>query len=235
MSRAGLARAHEKSRTSTRRFTGPLHYRCATWANLHVERAAWSRRSESNRPVPVWRTELSPGLTGLAVPKGTWFLESPSALLLRSVTHTCIGSDSNRRVVRVRAGCNPILLPMHLEPGPSGSCRTRRSKNCARSASMWVPPSGIEPEPLGLQPSAQTNYARVGYERRAFAVRAAQIIIIFFDCQRAARAARTSSRKELAFAARAPRASVHPPLTRAHLSRFEISIRDQESQNSDCV
>ncbi len=25
-----------------------------------------------------------------------------------------------------------------------------------------VPPSGIEPEPLGLQPSAQTNYARVG-------------------------------------------------------------------------
>ena len=24
-----------------------------------------------------------------------------------------------------------------------------------------VPPSGIEPEPLGLQPSAQTNYARV--------------------------------------------------------------------------
>lgn len=35
------------------------------------------------------------------------------------------------------------------------------SGNCA------VPPSGIEPEPLGLQPSAQTNYARVGYERRA--------------------------------------------------------------------
>jgi hypothetical protein len=29
-----------------------------------------------------------------------------------------------------------------------------------------VPPPGIEPEPLGLQPSAQTNYARVGYERR---------------------------------------------------------------------
>ena len=25
-----------------------------------------------------------------------------------------------------------------------------------------VPPSGIEPEPLGLQPSAQTSYARVG-------------------------------------------------------------------------
>ncbi len=30
----------------------------------------------------------------------------------------------------------------------------------------FVPPSGIEPEPLGLQPSAQTNYARVGSERR---------------------------------------------------------------------
>src|SRR5262249_30400742 len=25
-----------------------------------------------------------------------------------------------------------------------------------------VPPSGVEPEPLGLQPSAQTSYARVG-------------------------------------------------------------------------
>ena len=40
-----------------------------------------------------------------------------------------------------------------------------------------VPPSGIEPEPLGLQPSAQTNYARVGLRAPPHR-RAAQIIII---------------------------------------------------------
>ena len=32
----------------------------------------------------------------------------------------------------------------------------------AASSDSFVPPSGIEPEPLGLQPSAQTNYARAG-------------------------------------------------------------------------
>jgi hypothetical protein len=35
----------------------------------------------------------------------------------------------------------------------------------------------------------------------------------------------------LALAARAPRASMHPPVWRAHLSRFVIWSRDHESQN----
>lgn len=55
------------------------------------------------------------------------------------------------------------------------SRRTRRSRAARRRRALQssfatnpqiVPPSGIEPEPLGLQPSAQTNYARAGYERR---------------------------------------------------------------------
>jgi hypothetical protein len=58
----------------------------------------------------------------------------------------------------------------------------------ATSDDPFVPPPGIEPEPPGLQPSAQTNYARVGYERRACfeGTHDAQIIIIIiFSCQRA--------------------------------------------------
>jgi hypothetical protein len=42
---------------------------------------------------------------------------------------------------------------------------------------------------------------------------------------------RTSGLHAFAFAARAPRASMRSPLTRAHPSRFEIWIRDLESQN----
>jgi len=42
---------------------------------------------------------------------------------------------------------------------------------------------------------------------------------------------RTSGREERAFSARAPRALARSPLTRAHLSRFVIWIRDIESQN----
>ena len=56
----------------------------------------------------------------------------------------------------------------------------------------------------------------------------------FFGCQRSRCAGRTSGLAANAFAARAPRASVHTPLTRAHLSRFVIWIRYIESQNSDC-
>jgi hypothetical protein len=72
-----------------------------------------------------------------------------------------------------------------------------------------VPPSGIEPDPLGLQPSAQTNYARVGYERRArFEARAAQIIIIVL------RLSESGMRR-----AGAPRAFMRSRLQRAHLGR----------------
>lgn len=63
-----------------------------------------------------------------------------------------------------------------------------------------VPPSGIEPEPLRLQRSAQTNYARVGYECRAHAWEARTrhqiIIVIIFSCQRA-RQARGTRRAHL--------------------------------------
>ena len=75
---------------------------------------------------------------------------------------------------------------------------------------MIVPPSGIEPEPLGLQPSAQTTCARVGYERDGFGVHHA-------DHRHRLRLS------EIAHDAQgAPRAAMHPLCTRAHYSRFEI-------------
>ena len=116
---------------------------------------------------------------------------------------------------------------MHLEPGITGSCRTG-----GRSASGSVPPSGIEPEPLGLQPSAQTNYARVAIRAlRAFAARAAQIIIIVLQLSEIGmRRARTSGLVAFALSPRAPRALERSTLTRAHLSRFVIWIRDRESK-----
>jgi hypothetical protein len=83
-----VTRAHEKSRTSTRRFTGPLHFRCATWANRSM--AAACRAGGRSRTglfqcgvlnchldAPAWRCCVG----------STWFLESPSARSLRSVTH----------------------------------------------------------------------------------------------------------------------------------------------------
>ena len=80
MRRAGLARAHEKSRTSTRRFTGPLHYRCATWANRAGDRSrtdlSLCGAQSCHLDSPAWRCCVG----------STWFLESPSARLLRSVT-----------------------------------------------------------------------------------------------------------------------------------------------------
>ncbi len=69
---------------------------------------------------------------------------------LRPVTRSWARSESNRRCVRVRTGCNPVLLRAHEA----------------------VPPPGVEPEPLGLQPSAQTTYARAGYEGRTGALEA---------------------------------------------------------------
>jgi hypothetical protein len=58
------------------------------------------------------------------------------------------------------AGMLPLRSGSHLSVAhvviPQSWCRC-----------LFVPPSGIEPEPLGLQPSAQTNYAREGCLRCA--------------------------------------------------------------------
>src|SRR5262249_27616153 len=43
-----------------------------------------------------------------------------------------------------------------------GGCGARRRVGALARRDQVAPPSGVEPEPLGLQPSAQTNYARVG-------------------------------------------------------------------------
>lgn len=52
---------------------------------------------------------------------------------------------------RVRTGCSALELRRQ--------CRGEAS--CRMNAAAHVPPPGIEPEPPGLQPSAQTIYARV--------------------------------------------------------------------------
>ena len=65
-----------------------------------------------------------------------------------------------------------------------------------------VPPPGVEPEPLGLQPSAQTSYARVGGAPARRSSSSSR-----FGCHRA------RSRG----AQRAPRAWMHPRSSRAHL------------------
>jgi hypothetical protein len=117
------------------------------------------------------------------------------------VTRAWARSDSNRRFVWVRTRCNPGF-----------------------ATDPQVPPSGIEPEPLGLQPSAQTNYARVGYECCTRALQAHVqhqiIIVIIFGCHRAhqffSRSGRTKD---------APRALMQSLSQRAHLSRFEICIQ----------
>ena len=97
-----------------------------------------------------------------------------------------------------------LRLGLTIEEAPKGAAQLN-----------GVPPPGIEPEPLGLQPSAQTNYARVGYERctRWLGMRAPQIIIVkLFDCQRDHRRRPQG----------APPALMHWQSLRVHLSRFEI-------------
>ncbi len=112
-------RAPEKSRTSTERFTGPLHYRYATGAREDGLRAtsSWSRSWESHPSRSVWRTDLSLRTTGLVVPR----------------RHRC---------------CESPWAP------------------CGTSSDSLVPPSGVEPDPPGTQPSALTTCARAGYEAR---------------------------------------------------------------------
>ena len=149
----------------------------------------------------------------------------------------------------LRRSKNPLqsqrLLPTHLWlKVKSGAPRwfvvarkgiVSRGKR-RRRVPRTVPPSGIEPEPLGLQPSAQTNYARVGCVRCAPCARwraatclgacHGTLIVI------ALRLSEIVARR----AQGAPRALARSPSKRAHLSRSrsELLIRDLESQNLDC-
>lgn len=109
--------------------------------------------------------------------------------------------------------------PVGFEPTLWRSKSPLQSSFATSPRQSWVPPSGIEPEPPGLQPGAQTYYARVGYERRAV-------------LGRHARGARSSSSSSSVVRDRpdrraqgAPRAAMHPPVARVHLSRFEICIQ----------
>jgi hypothetical protein len=65
----------------------------------------------------------------------------------------------------VDAGARSMALAwVEWESNPrlSGLRIRCKASVCYRPARRFVPPSGIEPEPLGFQPSAQTTCARVG-------------------------------------------------------------------------
>jgi hypothetical protein len=77
-----------------------------------------------------------------------------------------------------------------------------------------VPPPGIEPGPLGLQPSAQTSYARVGL----LGCLPAPSSSLLFGCHRSIPAED------------APRATMHPQDTRTHPSRPRAGVLNPRSR-----
>ena len=84
-----------------------------------------------------------------------------------------------------------------------------------------VPPSGVEPEPLGFRPSAQTCYARVGY-CAARSLAAARSDSFQGACQHPHRHC-SSIVRDRPRAQGAPRAVVRPRATRTHRSRSRSS------------
>ena len=110
-----------------------------------------------------------------------------------------------------------------------GGCGARRRVGTLARRDQVAPPSGVEPEPLGLQPSAQTNYARVGcwcsllWAKRApwrslLSTKRAPLLV---PCRAPIVIALRLS--EIARRAQgAPRAVMPPRFTRSHLSRFQI-------------
>lgn len=124
------------------------------------------------------------------------------------------------------ASIDPSWVGWELNPRDDG-VRVRCNANfCYRPkiAKKVVPPPGIEPGPLGLQPSAQTNYAKVGRGRRAAGmvpVRGA----FFVGALPGHPHHRSSVVRDLPRRAQgAPRAVMHPRDSRIHLSR----IRDRD-------
>lgn len=91
----------------------------------------------------------------------------------RSQCATSRGAGDGNRTRRDRCGapvCHHDTSPAwwsRVETGLSrilvGADGTSEDPQVGWVGIESVPPSGIEPEPLGLQPSAQTNYARVGW------------------------------------------------------------------------
>ena len=141
---------------------------------------------------PVWRTDVSlQHFACLAVPaKGPGFLD-------RRRRYCCV-----RRPDRGLGGNRT-----HVTAEQESAARPAFATN----PSDVVPPSGIEPEPLGLQPSAQTNYARVGYMRRAL------VCPIGFPTVEPARGASSSSSLFGCQRSPAVRCPYRIPFGRAHL------------------
>ena len=99
-------------------------------------------------------------------------------------------SESNAR----SHGPRPRALPLRRTPRKSSwvvrdsnsAHRFKRPVHRRNAYDPFVPPPGIEPEPPGLQPSAQTFYARVASVASA-APRAAapRFVVVLFGCQAA--------------------------------------------------
>jgi hypothetical protein len=203
--RERIERASRRIRTDDRLFTKQL------LLPAELERHARGRSIGSTAPHVEQVTGIEPAGTGVAHRCATMTLHLLGGLHGRPGRRgargrvrrrTWVGWESNPRFGGVRNRCKASVCYQ-----PVGYC--------------VVPPSGIEPEPLGLQPSAQTNYARVG-------CRAARPLLTnvrrcggclprhpssssLFDCHRTPPcAARTSGLDASAKFAGAPWTSLHP-------------------------
>lgn len=114
---------------------------------------------------------------------------------------TCIGSDSNRRGDRVRAGCNPVLLPMHLG---------RRSR-VARARTIW---QRIRPTLWNRTRTSRASAERADQLRKS-GLRALRT----FQTVRSADHHHRSSVVRERRARGAPRAFMRSRFQRAHLGR----------------
>lgn len=101
--------------------------------------AIWSRWWELNPTTPVWRTGVSPQ------------------------HFTCLVVSEETEVARHRG--RRAARPMSLRGSGGNRTHVLRCKRPLQQPTFatdpFVSPSGIEPEPPGLQPGAQTTYARV--------------------------------------------------------------------------
>ena len=134
----------------------------------------------------------------------------------RSTTRTWVEWESNPRFDGVRIRCKPAFA---TDPFPS-----------------VVPPSGIEPEPRGLQPRAQTTCARVG-NRPACVLSARTRVCLHRVPARAPIIVITVQLSEITRRAQgAPRAVMRSPKARAHPSRtHDLDSRSGIRKTRLCV
>lgn len=148
--------------------------RSAGWRRSRCDRRLVATRneslsSESNRPLPFTKRLLVPAELERHL-SSRWWESNPTTPAWRadvSPQHfTCLVVSGKRPRFRRHlgaAGTSDVSFVGRVGIEPTFFGVRDRCNNQLLLPTRSVPPSGIEPEPLGLQPSAQTNYARVGW------------------------------------------------------------------------